>query len=422
MSARRPENPSSDRHLLSPLLVNKFAEFGSTCFARAGRKRDVRLSAAARVRRGEAARTADRIIQGGLRDDEIHVAEYGDTMLDLATGGELRDYLGRQRRRWHGYADQAHALKAKWGREYAAFCNERGVTQAIQVVVRPPVSIVPLLDFRETHSEISARLNERLRYGRQRIAPGLAFDLVSAEILPVAQSGAEVDLHFHLAARGTAEQCRLMQAYFQASGWTWWDSLTGGSENVERYPGALAQYPSKSLADAIRKANEGDDEFSPEKLAELYRQTRRIAMTRPIGTFRIWKGELARHGLVVAEDRHGRVFLRDRRTLPKASRWRDRLLTSTGITLLRLTVHDFGDGMYRPAARVRGREGISFGEVAAAYDLAEAVDGARYALSLASTAIPESVRIGHQLDDSQWPPWRSSIANGGPDMQPDILW
>ena len=324
-------------------------------------------------------------------------------MLDLATCGLLHTYLGRSLRGWHGFADEAHRVKTRWGRDYAAFCDEHGYSKVIQVVVRAPVSVIPITDLRRTHAEDSERLNEKLRYGRKRISPGFSCDIISAEVASVAEDGAEVDLHFHLAARASLADCFEMKRYFEHASWSWWDSLTGGSEGIERYPGALASYDSKGLAEAIRRASSGDNAFSPGNLAELHRQTRRIAMTRASGSFRIWKGEMNKAGLVVIENADGHVAVRPKRKLCTLPRQRDALFTTTGARLLRLTLHDFGDGELRPAIRVRGRQGISFQEVSETYDVSAAVDAARWALLKENTTIPES-----SLDDIATHPQLSS--------------
>ena len=398
MSPRRPEAATPVRPTNSAFAVNKFAWCGSgftsnesLSFHGAGRKRGGSHSAATRKRRGEADHTADWLLRGGLRDSEVYVAEDGDTLLDLASCGVLREYVGRQRRRWSGFTDQAHALKAKWGREYAAFCDAQGIYKVIQVVVRAPVSVIALDCLRTMHARDSARLSDRLRYARKRIAPDLACDLIAAEVCSVSQQGAEVDLHFHLAIRASVNDCLAMRRYFESSGWAWWDSSSSDSIDAERHPGALAQYASKSLAEAIRKASASPLSFSPQNLTELFKQTRHLTMTRACGAFRAWKGLLHSKGLVVVEDENGQTGTRQRRKLCTLARMRDRLYTSTGARLLCLTLYDFGDGIMRPSMRVRGRPEISFEEVAATYEVADAVTAARLALSsLGSTAIPES--------------------------------
>jgi len=427
VTPRRPEHSVRDRRPSFPTAVNKFG-FTSAgvpdplSFPGAGRKRDPGLAIAARERRREAEQTAAFLLRGGLRDDEVHVAVDGDSLLDLASQGTIREYLGQQRRRWHGYADQAHALKARWGREYAAFCGAQEIEQVVQVVVRAPVSVIPLASLRATHARDSARLGDRLRYGRKRVAPDLTCDMIAAEVRSVGQHGAEVDLHFHLAVRASVEDCQAMRTYFEASGWSWWDSLTGCSPEVERYPGALAQYSSKSLAEAIRRADADGVPFSAESLAELHRQTRHLTMTRATGPFRTWKGQLDRDGLVVAEDEDGRLTTRPRRRVSTLARLRERLFTSTGARLLCLTLHDFGDGTMRPALRVRGRKDISFREVAATYQVADAVAAARCALSsLGMTAIPDSVRADSHSPGADHPPWSPPDPPGG-EGEPEIPW
>lgn len=395
MSPRRHGTSVSVRQPTSAYPVNKFAGLAASgadalSFFGAGRKRDLAHSIAARRRRGEADQTAENLLKGGLSDNDVYASADGDSLLDLASCGALREYVGRPRRRWGGFSDQAHALKTKWGREYAAFCAAKGIEQVVQVVVRAPVSVHPLTCLRDKHAKDSARLGDRIRYGSRCIAPGMACDMIAAEVRSVGQHGKEVDLHFHLAIRASSEACLAMRTYFQASGWAWWDSLSGGSSDAERYPGALAQYASKSLAEAIRRANVQGLPFSSENLAELRRQTRHLTMTRASGAFRAWKGQLDREGLVVIEDEEGRLATRSRRRVSALARLRDRLFTSTGARLLCVTLYDFGNGIMRPAIRVRGPQNITFAEIGRTYQITDAVSAAQRALSsLGRTAIPE---------------------------------
>lgn len=378
-----PDSASQPVHRFT--LPSGFRFFGSSLQQKG-------LSAlAGRERRRDAEQTARLLLQGGLQENEVFAAADGDTMLDLATHGTLRDYLGRQRRRWRGFADEAHALKARWGREYAAFCNAYGIRRVVQAVVRAPVSAIPLSALHATHKQDSARLGDRIRYARKRFAPGLACDLIAAEVCAIARQGADLDLHFHLAIRANAEECYAMQRYFEASGWSWWDSLTGGAPNLERYPFALAQYASKSLAAAIKQANEDGCPFSPKNLAELHRQTRHMAMTRATGAFRIWKSQLAQQGLTVAENENGHLVTRGVHRRPQLAGPRSQLSATTAIRLLRLVRHDFGDGLLRPALLVRGPESLSFRQVSDVYDVTDAIAAAQCSpVYLKNTSIPES--------------------------------
>jgi hypothetical protein len=231
-----------------------------------------------------------------------------------------------------------------------------------------------------------------------------------------------VDLHFHLTIRASVEDCHAMRAYFHGAGWAWWDSLTGGSPEVARYPGALAMYSSKSLAEAIRRAEGDGVSFSPQNLTELHRQTRHLAMTRPMGAFRTWKGQLERDGLVVVEEEDGRLAVRPRRRVSTLARLRDRLFTTTGARLLCLTLHDFGDGTMRPAIRVRGRQDVPFQEIEETYEVAEAVLAARRALVLGSTAIPESSKPVPDGGDEVHPPWPPPAPLDGTQEDEEIPW
>ena len=177
------------------------------------------------------------------------------------------------------------------------------------------------------------------------------------------------------------------------------------------------------MAEAIRDASKDGIPFSPENLAELHRQTRHLAMVRPTGAFRAWKGQLERNRLVVTEDENGRLTTRPRRRMSTFSRLRDRLFTSTGSRLLCLTLHDFGDGTMRPAIRVRGRDDVTFGEIAATYEIADAVVAARRALfSLGSTAIPESFQPVPRGGEGRPPSWSSTAPSDGFQGKHDVRW
>jgi hypothetical protein len=320
--------------------------------------------------------TAVKLAEGGVADDDIHAAALPDTMLDLVSEGGLRESLGRQRRRWTGFADQAHAAKARWGREYAAFCAIMGFGAVVQVVVRSPSAQVALGLLRGEHARQSARLSERLRYGRARFAPDLACDVIAAEICPASQDGELLDLHFHLAVRASARALAAMAAYFSRSGWSWWDPVSSQTDDRYRDPGMLAQYLGKGLAHVVGPSTRGCI-FSPTNLAILHRQTRNLAMTRSAGAFRAWKAELERDGRIVAEDEAGVMVLRRRRPGHDKSGLRERLRTGAGPLLLRVCLHDFGDGLRRPALLVRGQAEISFSEIAEIYDLSAAIARAK---------------------------------------------
>jgi hypothetical protein len=323
-------------------------------------------------------------------------------MLDLATEGALLDALGRPRRRWSGYADQAHAARAKWGREYALFCEHQGFTGVVQVVVRSPNARIDLGNLHAEHARQSARLNERLRYGRARFAPGFACDIIAAEIGAMEEDGGVLDLHFHLAVRASASDLMAMAAYFGRSGWNWWDPVTSRAVDLHFDPGGLASYIGKGLAHALKPAA-SDCAFSTCNLALLHDQSRGLAMTRSTGAFRAWKAELERANQIVVEDQSGRLTLRPRRQRRSVSLFRERLRVGTGLQLLRFCLHDFGDGMRRPALLVRGHVRMRFADVAEAYDVSTAIHAARVLVS------------NHMMNKAiQEAPMRSTVLAGAP--------
>lgn len=372
--------------------VTAFPTQSLVTFPGAGERRNPLLSAQSRDRRSHAGQIAAVLLKGGVPERDVFASEASDTLLDLGTEGRLREALGRPRRRWSGFADQARQRAARWGREYAAFCGDRGIHQVAQVVVRPPQSLVPIDSFRLSHAKHSEQLSARLRYRRRRFANGFACDIIAAEIRSSVVDTNALDLHFHLVVRATEADLSAMRAYFQQGGWTWWDSTSESSSTGERPPGRLASYVAKGISHAFKPTPDAGLRFTASALAELYRQTRGLAMVRSVGEFRLWKSQLERDGLVVSETADGRFVKRPRREEPAVPRFRRRLMTGLASQVLRFCVHDFGDGMMRPAMLVRGQVDPSFSSIAEAYDLSAAMVAARRSspLILENAAKPES--------------------------------
>jgi hypothetical protein len=379
-----------------PGEASKAAGLGLPYFPGAGERRSPIHAAQSRNRRALAAHVAAELLRGGVPEGEVYAAEASDTLLDLASDGQLREALGRARRRWAGFADQAQQRTARWGREYAAFCAASHIEEVIQVVVRAPEPLVPISDLRAAHAHRSAQLSDRLRYGRKQFAQDFTCDIIAAEIVAAAPGGDALDLHFHLAVRAATDDLTAMREYFLRAGWSWWDPISARSPLCHRPPGMLASYVGKGLAHALHRTADLSQDFTPENLAELYRQTRCLAMVRATGEFRTWKSGLDRDGLTVAEDATGQLVVRPCRPALAAPRFRKKLLNGACAQLLRLCVHDFGDGIKSPAMLVRGREDVTFAEVAAAYDLSPATISARRALPvlLRNTPKPEFYSLG----------------------------
>jgi hypothetical protein len=348
-------------------------------FVREGRTQDPRATEKAAERRRQGDALARLLIQGRLADDEVYVAEDGsiDTMVAL-DGSSYKENLGRARRRWSGYPDHAYATKTALGRDICVFADTHGVGDVIQIVVRSPWHEVGLRHLHDWHGKESPRLADMLRYFRKKKAPSLEWLLVAAEVDKCDDGdGWLLDCHFHLTVVGvTDDELEAMQAYFRKRGWTFW-FREEDDEAAGRHPAALVQYSAKGLAHALRNAAE----WSPEALAELRRQTRNLAMIRATGRFRRWRGQVAVAKLVAAEDEDGKPELHARPT--RCDRPRRLPGAATPAMVLRFLVHDFGDGLLRRAALVRGASSITLEDLQTAYDL-------RYAIAYkVNTAFPE---------------------------------
>lgn len=252
--------------------------------------------------------------------------------------------------------------------------------------------------------EASRRLLDRLRDGRKRYAPGIHIDMIVAG---VKRDGAgHVYLHFHVVTRGgsAAELAALRQFFVRTcagllTGWDWWDAETDvddEDDRTERHPVALVQYAAKGLAEEL------DEDWTPEELAEMYRQTRGVAMVLAAGEFRRWLGDLDRAGLTVRRGEYGVAEIVPKRPQRLGiRRHRERLFHSVGFAVVRrLDEYDFGDGIRRRAWLVRGHAGLAMTDIANVYVLdAPSTDHASIPESLPATA------IGHpQSPDERRPP------------------
>ncbi|MDQ2106479.1 hypothetical protein, partial [Azospirillum isscasi] len=270
---------------------------------------------------------------------------------------------------------------------YTAFAGEHGICNVRQIRVAAPVCSVPLTALRRVHADTSRRLSERLRYGIARHAPGIFIDMIAAHIQRDGDDG-RVYLHFHLVGRGgTAEEWAALEAYWiggtgrPETGWLWWTAQD--DDRLGRHPAALVQYAAAGLAEEL------DDEWTPEELVELWHQTRGVSLIRAVGAYRKWLGKLETDGLTVRRHReYGVAEIVPRRPTVRVERLREHLFANVGFSVLRRTVHDFGDGVLREAWHVRGRPGVTAAEIRAVYRDAEdtSTEGTAYPGMTAPTA------------------------------------
>lgn len=333
-------------------------------FAKEGRTRDPRKSKESAERRRLGQEVAQKLLKGGLTEQEVYITEKTKTRMMIALdGSSRRDNLGRARRQWSGYPDHAVAAKTAWGRDIALFADSKGINEVIQVVVRSPWSVVGLEHLHDWHAKESSRLSEMLRYCRKTRAPSLECLLIAGEVANFAEGGWLLDAHFHLTFAGVSDdELAIIRTYFEKRGWSFWfeakDDSTAG-----RHPAALVQYSAKGLAHAIQNG----PEWSPDALAELRRQTRRLAMIRATGRFRQWKGEVAADKLTVDENEDGVLELYERPRRRDFARRQPG--TDIQARILRFCVHDFGDGVLRRAALVDAPPDTNLSDLKHAYDL-----------------------------------------------------
>lgn len=337
-------------------------------FAKEGQARDPSKSKEAAERRKLGQDLALKLLKGGLVENEIYITENNKTRMMIALdGSSFRDNLGRARRQWSGYPDHAFAAKTAWGRDICLFADTHGIQDVVQVVVRSPWSVVGLEHLHDWHANESSRLSEMLRYCRKSRAPSLECLLIAVEVGNAGEGGWLLDAHFHLTVVGvTDEELAAVKTFFTKRGWTFWFEAKDDA-TVGRHPAALVQYSAKGLAHAIQDG----PEWSPDALAELRRQTRRLAMVRATGRFRQWKGEVAAAKLTVEENEDGSPELYERPRRRDFARRQPG--TDMQARILRFCVHDFGDGVLRRAALVDAPPDTTLSDLEHAYDLSRVI-------------------------------------------------
>lgn len=343
----------------------------------------------ARQRREDDQRLAAMVVQGGIPEGEVYAARLGSEDQYVSRDGEWSESIGRALRRHQMFPSQSRRAKVRHGLYYTVFAGEQGITAVRQIRVAAPVCSLPLDALRRVHGDTSRRMVERLRYGIRRYAPGISVDLIAAHIQR--DSDGRVYLHYHFVARGgTDEEWADLEAYWiggtgrPETGWLWW--AAGDSGRLDRHPAALVQYAAGGLAEEL------DEDWTPEELAELWRQTRGVALVRATGEYRAWLGRLEADGMTVKRHPdHGAAQKVPRRPAVRVRRLREALFTSTGFRVVRLCRHDFGDGMRRETWHVRGRPDVTAEEIRAVYvDPCSSTEG---------TPIPESPPVAPHPND-----------------------
>ncbi|MFD1623511.1 hypothetical protein [Azospirillum griseum] len=347
-------------------------------------------------RREDDQRIADLLIEGGIAPGDVYVIPDDDEIEDilLSDDGEWSETWGRPLRRWSGFPSQAQTIKLRRGLFYAAFAAQRGIESVRQIRLSAPVCTIPLTALRRMHADISKKMMDRLRDGKKRYAPGIAIDMVAAHVKRDGHGC--VYLHFHLVTRGgTFEELCALRRFITfrrdlPTGWDWWDDESeadGEDDSIDRHPAALVQYTAKGLAAAI------DDDWTPDELAELFRQTRGVALVRPAGEFRQWIGDIDRAGMTVKRGKYGTAEVVPKRPATLGiRRHKEKLFKSAGFSILRrLDEYDFGDGIRRRAWLLRGHVGLTVTDIGDIYIL----DGAPFTVYAPIAELVPAATIEH---------------------------
>lgn len=364
-------------------------------------------------------RLAALLIEGGLTHADVHAVPPDSDDQYVSDDGEWTESLGCALRRHQMFPTQAHAAKTRHGLRYIVYAGKHGIDTVRQIRVAAPVCSVPLTELRRAHADTSRRVTDRLRYGIRRHAPGVAVDLVATHIKRDGPNS--VYLHFHIVARGgTPADWAALERYWvgvwdRPTGWLWWHT-EDDDERLDRHPAALVQYVAAGLAEEL------DEDWTPEELAELWRQTRGVALIRAVGEYRRWLGKLDADGKTIRRNKYGVAEIVPRNPVVRVKRLREHLFTSCGFSVLRRIVHDFGDGVLRTAWHVRGRPGVTAADVRAVYTDADAYTGTTANPESSSSPAPAPSKSntpapGTGLGTLAWPP--PGTRRWGPPPRPD---
>lgn len=241
---------------------------------------------------------AEELQQGGCEKNEVYIGNRHLIALEL-TSTQRAFALGPILRRSNIFRRDAMRRQVSLTSRYRKFCAQNRITSVYQLILRPKDYCTDWEKFREFHRTQCARLVRSLQYA-VKICPGLDVDIVSSELGPVAASVGKVDIHFHILFRFRSNRdtrkCLARFVVYLRKGWL----LPKDAElhaMKPRNPGASAHYVSKGLPhvahqmrDAWDDSNSANKKITTTHLVTLFRQTRRLALSRARGQFRRWLG------------------------------------------------------------------------------------------------------------------------------------
>jgi hypothetical protein len=248
-----------------------------------------------RDRRASDLQLAEALQQGGCTKEEVYTGARHLIGLEIHSSTQDCFDLGPLLRRSNLFERDALRRQVCLTANYRKFCQEEKISKVYQLVVRPREHCKDWDDFREFHRKQCARLARTLQYAT-KVCPGLQVDIVSSELGPRAASIGHIDIHFHVLFRFQKNQDiqNSSTRFFEYMGKTWLLPKRAAMQAMTpREPGASAFYLSKGLPHVVRQMRYGWEDSRTAKtaatqLAKLFRQTRRLALSRARGQFRRW--------------------------------------------------------------------------------------------------------------------------------------
>tara|TARA_R110001599_G_scaffold78184_7_gene212709 strand:+ start:1664 stop:2860 length:1197 start_codon:yes stop_codon:yes gene_type:complete len=312
---------------------------------------------------------AARLHTGGV--EEIYSTDEltGDFAVALDKSNR-RENLGRPIHRTSLSPLQARDDKNKLAREYKVFAEKNRIRSTRQIRVAPPNCIVPLTSYREIHRVVARQLNRMVSYFCER--NDCHVDLIGTHFSRDRKVKDCGYLHFHVVFRGTGEQADEFVRYLETGrknrqAWNCWIEEGANLKNLS----ANVAYVAGGAAASAQFCG-----WTHAQLAELYRQTHGLALTRARGEFRKFLGELSASDLVVTADGVIRKKFRLPQSFHEARRRNEFLFTSVGFRVLRIVERRFRDAngklepFLRRAAIVRGDASVTERKIREIYDIA----------------------------------------------------
>lgn len=298
-----------------------------------------------------------RLFLGGITDiiGDMYIHRYAIAL----DGSGAKQRIGIAAKKSGFFPSVSRSNKVAFARKYDVFSRQNDIRDTIQLVVRPPET-VPLRKFRAGHHFYSNQLRGLINTGRKKL--GVHVDFVGAHPQRDSESR-DVDLHFHLTVRADDfQQIEKFQEYLATVHGKRgaWDCYVPSEFRENHF--ANLEY----CADGLAKSAESSG-WTNAELAELYRQTKGLHLSRSTGDFHKFLEDLSERGEIV--DCDGQV--RKKYELPKnltPQRKSEFNFKRVGFYARRVVNWKFPDGTVRQAVIADGDIDLCEGGIREVYD------------------------------------------------------